>query len=163
MSDQFCGSLNLSVAVLLDFDNTSANQVEIQSLMTFAGSCGEVVFKRAYADWTRVKRTRRENLYCKGIRAIDVPSGKEKSRADRELIQDCRNLVLYRPDIKTVILLSKDSDFVPLVNELKAKGKTVIVITQNPAETSCKLKAAASEYYCFAEIEQWFSNLKVAA
>ncbi len=165
MNNKSRSSLNPCVALLWDWQNVRANPTQIQSLSVFVRSYGKVVRKEVYSDWRRESSEElTEKLYCEGFKAISVPSYKNKpNRTDRELIQDCRKLILNRPDIKTVILLSNDGDFTALVNQLKGKGKTVIVITHDPAKTNRRLTAAASEYRCFSQIEQWFSSLKFAA
>lgn len=164
MKSRFCSSINPCVAILWDFQNNRANQAQIQALLAFAFLHGEVVFKRAYADWPHENRLLQEKLDCEGFELISVPSSKKKpNRTDQRLIQDCRKQILGHSDINKVILLSKDGDFTPSVSDLKAEGKTVIVIIDNPAKTSQGLKAAASEFYSFSQIEQWFSSLKFAA
>ena len=151
------------LAIFWDWQNVKATEKQIQCLMMFAYAKGHVVLEQAYADWGK-ENQKLANLLFDLLDCIHVPSSKDKkNRADYELIKHCRQRVLNNPDISTVILLSGDGDFASLVNELKAKGKKVIVIAHSDKRTSRKLKESANEFCLLSQIERRFSNLLLVA
>ncbi|NES19002.1 MAG: NYN domain-containing protein [Symploca sp. SIO3E6] len=163
MSQKSRNSGTSHVAIFWDWQNVKATEKQIRCLMMFAYAHGNVVLKKAYAHWKR-ENEELEDLLCDLFELIDVPSFKhKKNRADYKLIEDCRKHVLRNPDINTVILLSGDKDFKDLVNELKAKGKKVILIARRDKPINPKFKESANEFYWLSQIEQWFSNLPLVA
>lgn len=166
MSNQPIGSVNSGVAVLWDWQNVRATSAQIESLLAFASRRGEIEVKRVYADWQLEKKDRalQEKLDGEGFEVISVFSCKEKpNNVDQKLIQHCQTQILNRSGINTVILISGDSDFTPLVNQLKANGKTVIVVAHDLRYASKKLRLATDEFWCLNQIEFWAMNLRFAA
>jgi len=147
------------VAIFWDWQNVKATDEQIRCLMMFAYDKGHVVLKKAYADWGKENQKLADLLFY-SFDCINVPSSKdEKNRADDKLIEDCKRQVLKKINISTIIIISGDSDFTGLVNELKANGKKVIVIADYDEKTSPQLKESASEFYWLSQIEERFSNL----
>ena len=113
-----------NVAVLIDYENVGLNT--IQSLLDQLSDVGRIIIRRAYADWSEQKG-KRDQLLELGIEAIHLfhstKSGKNSS--DIRLAIDAIDL-LYQAPIDTFVIVSSDSDFVPLVSKLRASGKSVI-------------------------------------
>ena len=113
-----------TVAVLIDYENVGLDT--IQYLFDQLSDVGRVIIKRAYADWS-VHRSRRDQLLEYGIEAEhyfhNTKSGKNSS--DICLVIDAVDL-LHNAAIDTFVIVSADSDFVPLVNKLRAAGKVVV-------------------------------------
>ena len=113
-----------NVAVLIDYENVGLDS--IQFLLDQMSDVGRVIIKRAYADWS-VERGKRDQLLELGIEAKHLfrstRSGKNSS--DILLAIDAVDL-LYGAPIDTFVIVSSDSDFVPLVSKLRAAGKSVI-------------------------------------
>jgi hypothetical protein len=164
MSQQSNGSRKPGVAIFGDLQNVQPSVEQIQALDAFACRQGIVTKKYAYLDCCRGNRELLDKLYCEGFETINVPSGKEHpNRADRKLEQHCRQQVLENSAINTAFFLSQDGDFVPLVFELKAQGKKVILVVRDKEKTSKKLKAAVDELYTLNQIEQWFEKWQFVA
>lgn len=112
------------IAVLIDFENVGLNT--IQGLFDALSDIGRVIIKRAYADWSRVK-TPREQLFEFGIEPIliyrSTKSGKNSS--DIRLTIDAIEL-LFQSIVDTFVIVSSDTDFIPLINKLRSAGKVVI-------------------------------------
>lgn len=112
------------VAVLIDFENVGLSS--IQWLFDQISDIGRITIKRAYADWSTARSTREQVLQL-GIEPVHLfhmaSSGKNSS--DIKLVIDSIDL-LYQSPIDTFVIVSSDSDFVPLVSKLRAGGKTVI-------------------------------------
>ncbi len=88
---------------------------------------GRIVFKKAYADWTRYSEYKRE-FHEAAIELIDIPqraySG--KNSADIRMVVDAMDLANSKGHITTFVICSGDSDFSPLVSKLKENDKSVI-------------------------------------
>ena len=112
------------VATLIDFENVGLDS--IQWLFDQISDVGRIIVKRAYADWSDAGN-RRDQLLELGIEPIQQfhggPIGKNSS--DIRLAIDAVDL-LHQSPIDTFVIVSSDSDFIPLVNKLRAAGKTVI-------------------------------------
>ncbi len=112
------------VAVLIDFENVGLSS--IQWLFDQISDIGRITVRRAYADWS-VARSKRDQLLELGIEPIHLfhAAGSGKNSSDIRLAIDAVDL-LYLSPVDTFVVVSSDTDFVPLVSKLRAAGKTVI-------------------------------------
>ena len=112
------------VAVLIDFENVGLTS--IQWLFDQLSDLGRITIKRAYADWS-LSKNRRDEILELGIEAIHLfrSTNSGKNSSDLRLAIDAVDL-LYQSPVDTFVIVSSDSDFVPLVTKLRAAGKTVI-------------------------------------
>ena len=113
-----------NVAVLIDYENVGLDSS--QYLLDQLSDMGRIIVKRAYADWS-VERSKRDQLLELGIEAVhhfrSTKSGKNSS--DIKLAIDAVDL-LHNAELDTFVIVSSDSDFVPLVTRLRAAGKVVV-------------------------------------
>jgi uncharacterized LabA/DUF88 family protein len=88
---------------------------------------GRIVFKKAYADWTRYSEYKRE-FHEAAIELIDIPQRNYtgKNSADIRMVVDAMDLATSKGHITTFVICSGDSDFSPLVSKLKENDKSVI-------------------------------------
>ncbi len=122
------------LALFIDFENVAiwAEQeffdFELTDLMEYLQSRGPVVIKRAYADWTRFSRYRDDmlNNSIDLIQLYNVRAG--KNRADIRMALDAFETAVTREQIQTIVLVSGDSDFGPLVSKLREYGRYVLGI-----------------------------------
>lgn len=112
------------LAVLIDFENTGLKS--IQWLFDQVSDIGRIIVKRAYADWS-VESDKRDQLLELGIEPVHLfrSSGGGKNSSDIRLAIDAIDL-LHQSPVDTFIIVSSDSDFVPLVSKLRSAGKMVI-------------------------------------
>ena len=111
------------LAVLIDFENVGLNS--IQWLFDQLSHVGRVIVKRAYGDWSAAG-SKRDQLLELGIEPIQLfHASKSKNSSDIRLAIDAVDL-LYQSPVETFVIVSSDSDFVSLVNRLRAAGKSVI-------------------------------------
>jgi uncharacterized protein (TIGR00288 family) len=112
------------IAVLIDVENVGLSPV--QELFDQLANVGRIIVKRAYGDWSGTRARDRERLQGLGIDPIQVfHSGTGKNSADIRLAIDAIELS-FQSTVDTFVVVSSDSDFVPLVGKLRAAGKTVI-------------------------------------
>jgi uncharacterized protein (TIGR00288 family) len=113
---------------------------------------GDIVVKRAYADWTRFA-TYSTGLHEAAIELIEIPrrgiSG--KNSADMRLCVDAMDLCNSKPHINTFVVVSGDSDFSPLVSKLKENGKHVIGLGTQ-ASTSDLLRDNCHEFIYYEDL-----------
>ena len=87
---------------------------------------GRIIVKRAYGDWSGARTRDRDRLQALGIEPIQVfHSGNAKNSADIRLAIDAVELS-FQSTVDTFVVVSSDSDFVPLVMKLRSAGKTVM-------------------------------------
>ena len=112
------------IAVLIDYENVGLGS--IQWLFDQMSDLGRVIVKRAYADWSLASNQRNDLLEL-GIDAVHLfqTASSGKNASDIRLAIDAIEL-LYGSPVDTFVIVSSDSDFVPLVSKLRAAGKTVI-------------------------------------
>lgn len=112
------------LAVLIDFENVGLDH--IRPLLDQLSDLGRVIIRRAYADWSKAA-SKRDQLLQLGMEPIHVfrSSVSGKNSSDIRLAIDAVEL-LYRSPVDTFVIVSSDSDFVPLVTALRSAGKTVI-------------------------------------
>ena len=137
-------SADSQIAVLIDFENVGLNT--IQGLFDALSDMGRIIIKRAYADWSHVK-TPREQLFELGIEPIHIYKSTKggKNSSDIRLTIDATEL-LFQSTVDTFVIVSSDTDFVPLVNKLRSAGKVVIGAGRKET-TSGNLVRSCDKYF----------------
>jgi len=113
---------------------------------------GRIASKRAYADWGRFEDYRRP-LHELGIELTEIPERvmTGKNSADIRLVVDAMELAYTKGHIDTIVIVSGDSDFTPLVSQLKENGKTVIGVGMRES-TSDLLAGNCDEFIYYEDI-----------
>jgi len=131
--------LNLrNIAVFIDFENFGTQEVfNAKILVEKLKEKGRLIVKKAYADWGRYAGYKRQMLES-SIELTELPShGKRgKNSADIKLVVDALETAITRQYIDTIVVVSGDSDYTPLISKLREYNKYVIVIgnRQNVSE-----------------------------
>ncbi len=133
------------VAVLIDFENVGL--ASIQWLFDQVSDIGRIIVKKAYADWS-IASNKRDQLLEFGIEAIHVfrSASGGKNSSDIRLVIDAVEL-LYQSPVDTFVIVSSDSDFVPLVSKLRAAGKTVIGAGRQAVASATLVKSCDRYFY----------------
>jgi uncharacterized protein (TIGR00288 family) len=142
----------LQIAVFMDFENiaTSAEATigdfDVNAIMELLRTRGRLLIKRAYGDWGRYQRYRRDMLES-GIDLFQLYTVgvQQKNRADVRLAIDAMETVFTRPNIDLYAVVSGDSDFTELIHKLRDHGKYTIGIGLRAA-TSDLLRRACDEF-----------------
>lgn len=127
-------SVEQRLGVFIDFENIALGardaqykKFDIHLVLQRLIEKGRIVYKKAYADWTRYSEYKRE-FHEAAIELIDIPqraySG--KNSADIRMVVDAMDLASSKGHITTFVICSGDSDFSPLVSKLKENDKSVI-------------------------------------
>ena len=133
------------IAVLIDLENISLNS--IQWLFDQISDVGRVILKKAYADWS-LEASKRDQLLELGIEAIPLMRSTSggKNASDIRLAIDAVDL-LYTSPVDTFVIVSSDSDFVPLVSKLRGAGKTVFGAGEEKKAPKTLVKSCDRYFY----------------
>ena len=113
-----------NVAVLIDYENTGLEP--IRSILEQVSSEGRIIIKRAYTDWSTqsAKRSMLSELGIEAVHHFRQTRGR-KNASDICLAVEAVELA-YSSPVDLFVIVSSDSDFIPLFNKLRTLGKTVI-------------------------------------
>ncbi len=123
-----------NLALFIDFENLAIGvrdsgykKFEIDLLTGRLLEKGKILFKRAYADWSRYGDYKRE-FHEAAIELFDIPQRSigGKNSADIRMVVDALDLCYSRSHINAFVIASGDSDFSPLVSKLRENNKLVI-------------------------------------
>ncbi len=127
----------LTIAVFFDLENVAigvrdvkSKRFEVDRVLGRLLEKGNVIVKRAYANWggnlSRFKRDFHEHA----VELIDLPGSKVsgKNSADIKMVVDALEISYTKPHVNAFALVSGDSDFSPLVSKLRENGKWIIGI-----------------------------------
>jgi uncharacterized protein (TIGR00288 family) len=144
-------------ALLIDFDNVTMGirsnlGQELRNLLNSEVIRGKVAVQRAYADWRRYPQYI-VPLSEASIDLIFAPAygSSKKNATDIRLAIDALELVFVRPEIRTIILMSGDSDFSSLVLKLKEYGKYIIGVGIQESSSDL-LVQNCDEYYSYSAL-----------
>jgi uncharacterized protein (TIGR00288 family) len=125
-----------AIAVFIDLENVAIGvrdarfkSFDIDLVLKRLVDKGNVVVKKAYADWTRYADYKRP-LHEAGVELLEMPGSKltGKNSADIKMVVDALELSYTKPHIAVFALVSGDSDFSPLVTKLRENNKHTIGI-----------------------------------
>ena len=101
--------------------------VDVQAVVEMAASFGTLAIHRAYCNWQYFGRYR-DALLQASIDLVQLfpPGGTAKNGADIRLSLDAMEDIGRFAHVRTVIIVGGDSDFMPLVQKIKAAGARVV-------------------------------------
>ena len=123
--------------------------IDIQAVVELAASYGPVAINRAYCNWQYFGRYR-DALLQNAVELIQLfpPGGAAKNGADIKLCLDAVEDIGRFGHIGTVVIVSGDSDFMPLSQKIKAAGRSVIgVATRQNTNRHWARSCHAFRYY----------------
>jgi uncharacterized LabA/DUF88 family protein len=129
--------------------------VDIDAILDYASSFGQVVISRAYADWSVPANAIYQNQLIG--RAVDLTqlfplAASLKNGADIRLSVDVMEDLFRLPDITHVVIVAGDSDYVALAQRCSRLGRSVIGVGV-AGSTSRALKTACTQFKNYDEID----------
>ncbi len=142
------------IALFIDFENLvtrtglDPDSFDLQPALDVLLEKGKVVYRRAYADWTRFAGAT-QRLHDHGVELMDVPPSTRagKNGADVRLVIDALELAYLREHIDTFVIASGDSDFCPLAAKLRENDRTVIGMAVRESTSPLFVKACDEFVY----------------
>ena len=149
----------LNIAVFVDYDNieiglksTLRREFDVSLPLDALKERGDIVAKFAYANWGRQEgaaRSMAENA-VQMVQRLPSPRG-DKNGGDINLALDALEMAFTHSHVNAFAIVSGDSDFIPLVNNLKEYGKTVFVVG-GKAFTSTILQQNCHEFVSYESL-----------
>ena len=126
--------------------------VDVQAVMALATALGQVCINRAYCNWQYFGRYR-EALLHHGLDLIQLfpPGGSAKNGADIRLSLDLMEDVARLGHLRTAMVVSGDSDFMPLAQKIKAAGLQVVGVGLRQA-TNPHWAASCHQFYYYDDL-----------
>ena len=127
-----------NIAVFIDADNISGKHYE--SIAKELKNEGRIITQRVYGDFSKQSTsTNWENIISNyGMEAIQVFRIPKKESTDNSLIVDCMKLLYQSNNIHIYVIVSSDSDFSSLANEIRLNDKICMGVGYN--KTPMKLR-----------------------
>ncbi|MBE7367848.1 NYN domain-containing protein [Ramlibacter pallidus] len=101
--------------------------VEVDTVVKLAATFGPIAIHRAFCNWQFFARYR-EALMQNAIDLVQLfpPGGAAKNGADIRLCLDAMEDIGRFPHIGTVVIVSGDSDYMPVAQKIKAAGRRLV-------------------------------------
>jgi hypothetical protein len=94
------------------------------------------IIARAYADYTRLPERDgldiQDRLYEAGVEPVYASSATQSNGSELSLAVDAATLCAARADVGTIVLITGDRPYVPLVRKIQNSGRRALVAAVNP-------------------------------
>lgn len=94
------------------------------------------ILARAYADFVNLPDGGgldvQDRLYSEGIDPVITPAGMQGNASELTLCIDAATLMCERSDVGTVVVITGDRSYVPLVRSIRSSGRRALVAAVNP-------------------------------
>ena len=137
-------NINKKIALFIDCENISHKHIE--NIIEELASYGEVNIRKAYGDWKhQTLNGWNDKLFDYSLEPIHQPPyTTTKNATDIKMTVDIMKVMCQNSSIDYVALATSDSDFTPLVTEIKSQG--IQVIGFGEGKTCNVLQKACSEF-----------------
>ena len=134
-------------------EKLDAATVDLGAILDFASSFGTLALSRAYADWSAPANSRyRTQLVERAVDLVQMfPTSGSKNGADIRLSIDVMEDLFRLPDITHVLIVAGDSDYIPLAQNVRRLGRTVVAVGVT-GSTSQAFKNAVDEFSYYADL-----------
>ncbi len=126
--------------------------VDVAAIVALANTLGPIAINRAYCNWQYFGRYR-DLLMHHGMELIQLfpPGSAAKNGADIRLCLDAMEDLGRFDHIGTVLVVSGDSDYMPLAHKVKAAGRTVLGVGARKA-TNAHWASSCHGFYYYDEL-----------
>lgn len=137
--------MNNQVALFIDCENISSKHMD--SIMSELAVYGEVNIRKIYGNWENEKlKGWKEIRFDYGLESIHQPPySATKNASDIKMTVDIMKTFFSSKKISYLALATSDSDFTPLVTEIKSLGIQVIGFGEE--KTNNVLQNVCSEFF----------------
>ena len=130
-----------NIAVYIDADNINSEHLKI--IYKEIRNKGRIIIKRVYGDWTSENMGNWKKV-CRnyGLEPITAFNTPNKNSSDMKLTVDImRHLFTLKQTINTFIIISSDSDYIPVISEIRKEGKKAIVVGYKGSTSKCLINS----------------------
>lgn len=162
------------IAAFLDFENLAisagkkkvggSDKLNLEALISYMSCFGEIVQIQAFGDF----RNPRLNNYNQKFKDLGIQkvhrhaeTAARKAPTDVNMAVQVVRKLYTDPSIDVYFVCSSDSDFLPVLNEVKRIGKIAGVVGFN-YNISRQLKLAASLYFSYEDLMDMSMPMKLA-
>ncbi|HEX04933.1 MAG TPA: NYN domain-containing protein, partial [Bacteroidetes bacterium] len=155
--------------LLIDYENLAISLKEIDGFQSLDLSPilavaksrspnGRLDVVHAYADWRHFSHDANA-LVRLGVKTVQAPSFRYqgKNATDIHMAVEATDLLHLHPELQVYFLASGDSDFTPLVQLLRSRGKQVIGIGIK-GSVSRQLQTVCDDFILYDELMENFGN-----
>ena len=122
--------------------------IDVLAIIEMASSLGPLAINRAYCNWQFFGRYRDALLQgAVELTQLFPPGASSKNGADIKLCLDAFEDMARFDHIGTLVVVSGDSDFMPLAQKIKAAGRTLIGIGDRKATNPHWAKSCHAFHY----------------
>ena len=135
---------NKKIALFIDCENISHKHID--KIIDELANYGELHIRKAYGDWTKPSlKGWNERLFDYSLEPIHQPAySTTKNATDIKMTVDIMKTMCNSSYIDYIALVTSDSDFTPLVTEIKSQA--IQVIGFGESKTSNILQKACSQF-----------------
>jgi len=145
-----------TIAVFFDHENVALAmkrgkaRFQPDLIIEHHGQRGDVVVRRAYADWGRYDKDQTAYLE-QGVEMVFMPTYgyRDKNRTDTAICVDAMDILRLQPRIDTYVIVSGDSDFGVLARRLRSNAKRIVGISAK--EAASKILVSVCHEFIFYE------------
>ncbi len=149
------GTGRTKIAIFIDFENLETGvrkqydtRATVEPIISRMNEYGVTAVRRAYGDWVQHANYRHPLLQA-GVELVERPNvSPGKNGADIKMAVDAVELAVRNDELDIFVLVSGNSDFLPLVHKLRELGKTVMVVGVD-ACTSNLLRKNCDQYFTY--------------
>lgn len=115
------------------------------------GDDAPTVFARAYGRFSTLHGEggdpAPQALHRQGIEPVHVPAAMQENTAEVRLTMDLTQFLVERPDIQTLVIVTGNRPYLPLVRRIREQGRRPLVAAVNPPQTSDTPSFAEDDQY----------------
>ncbi len=140
------------IAVFFDAENVSAEKVP--EIISFLSSKGDILFQRAYADWS-INNTKpwKDQISKTPITAIQQFHHNQEQAVDKAIMMDAIKLAVEQEEIDIFTIITSDNGYYSLSLRLRELGKRVIDIGSKEKCNSIWINSC-NEFTYFEDLEE---------
>ncbi len=127
--------------------------IDVPAVVEVAAGYGGIAIDRAYCNWQFYGRYR-DALLNSFVDLVQLfpPGASAKNGADIRLCLDAMEDVGRFPNLRTVVIVGGDSDFMPLAQKLRAQGHTLVGIGLRK-HTNRRWAASCHAFHYYDDLE----------
>jgi hypothetical protein len=136
-----------SIAILWDAENVNPRSQRslVDAVIDYAGRFGRLSVAFAFGDWTRRALKGSDEILARAsFQLIHIPKGRKNS-ADISMVTSGMELLFQYPHVTTYVMVTGDSDFRPLLVNMRRRGAETAIICD--AQSASEDLLALADHY----------------